>query len=177
MKILFCFFFIVSFVLSFDFSKIDNIKAEFKQKVTSDNNIVEYQGNFIATKQNQYFEYQKPIKKQVFIDDKTTIIYEPNLNQAVFLSTNNKQGILNILNNAKQAEDKIISNINGDTFFIFLDSNDIPTKIEYIDKLDNKNEILLDNVKINTNIDRSIFVFNAPEGTDIIHSNSSIFNP
>ena len=90
-------------------------------------------------------------------------------------SNNNEDGIVNVLKNAKQDGNKIISNINDNIFFIFLDSNDMPSKIEYTDKFDNNNEIILNNVKINTDIDEDIFVFKIPEGTDIIHSKSSTF--
>ncbi len=175
MRILFYIFCIINFTFSFDFSNLDNIKADFKQIVKSDNQIIEYKGSFSATRQNQYFQYDKPIKKQVLINNGQTIVYEPNLNQAILFSNNNEDGIVNVLKNAKQDGNKIISNINDNIFFIFLDSNDMPSKIEYTDKFDNNNEIILNNVKINTDIDEDIFVFKIPEGTDIIHSKSSTF--
>ena len=174
MRILVYLFFIINICFSFDLKNINNIKADFTQIITSDNSKIEYSGNAIVTKgYKSYYEYKKPLKKQVFVNEKEAIIYEPSLNQAIVFPS--KLGLVDILNNAKKDGDKIISNINDTTFFISLDSNDMPEKIEYIDNLDNKNEIILSNVKINTNIDDSIFVFNAPKGVDIIYSKSNIF--
>lgn len=176
MRILIYLFFIINICFSFDLKGINNIKADFVQIITSDNNKIKYSGNAIITKgYKSYYEYTKPIKKQVFTDEKQTIVYEPNLNQAIIFDS--KIGLVDVLNNAKKDGNKITSYINNTTFLIFIDSNDMPKKIEYIDDLDNKNEIILNNVKVNTNIDDSIFVFNAPKGTDIIYSKSNIFQP
>lgn len=175
MKILLYIFCIINLCFSFDLKNINTIKANFKQIVTSDGKKIEYDGILVATKgQNAYFEYTKPIKQKVFLNQGDLIVYTPNLNQAIIFK-NDDVSIVNILNNAKQDGDKIISNINNITFFIFLDSNHIPTKIEYTDKLDNKNEIILSQVEINKDIDNDIFIFNAPDGTDIIYSKSSTF--
>ncbi|RDU58249.1 LolA-like outer membrane lipoprotein chaperone [Helicobacter sp. MIT 99-5507] len=175
MRILVYLFFIINICFSFDLKSINNIKADFVQIITtSDNNKIEYSGNSVTTKgYKSYYKYTKPFEKEVFIDEKQTIVYEPNLNQAIIFTSG--IGLVDILNNAKQDGDKIISHANNITFFIYLDSNDMPKKIEYTDTLDNKNEIILSNIKINTNIDDSIFVFNAPKGTDIIYSKSNTF--
>lgn len=175
MKILFYIFFVANLCFAFDLKSINNIKGDFIQIVTSDNNKIEYSGNFVATKgYNAYWEYIKPFKRQIFSNKEQVAMYEPNLSQAIIFSSG-ELGIVDIINNAKQDGDKIVSNVNGNTTFVFLDSNGMPEKIEYTDKLDNKNEIILNNVEINTKIDESIFIFNAPEGTDIIHSKSSTF--
>ena len=173
MRILICALILANLCFCFDLQSIDNIKANFVQIITSDGTRLEYSGSFVGTKSKAYYEYIKPIKKQVFIDEKNATIYEPNLNQAIIIE--NKIGLVDILNHAKKDGDKITSDIGGNTFSILLDSSDMPQKIEYIDELDNKNELILSDVEINTDIDEGIFVFVAPKGIDIIHQESSIF--
>ena len=175
MRIFIFLFFVINLCFSFDLKSINNIKADFIQITTSDNNKIEYSGNAVITKgYKSYYEYTKPIKKQVFINEKEIIVYEPHLSQAIIFDSKRK-GLVDVLNNAKIEGDRIISHIDDMTFFVSLDSNDMPQKIEYIDNLDNKIEIILKNVKINTDINENIFIFNAPQKTDIIHSNANFF--
>lgn len=167
MKFIICISFIFSFIFSFDKFDLKSIKAEFIQTIKSEDGIIKYSGKLIATaNQKAYWEYIKPIEKEIFINKNEAIIYEPNLNQAI-ISKKINVDFIKIINSIKENENGLISEVNGIIFEISLKNNK-PHKINYIDELDNEIEIILNNIELNKNIDDKVFIFSIPKDADVI---------
>ncbi|RAX51915.1 hypothetical protein CCY99_08120 [Helicobacter sp. 16-1353] len=146
---------------------LQNIKADFTQTISGEDSKITYSGNLIVTAESMaLWKYKKPLEKYILINKNQITIFEPNLNQAI-ISKQNNIDFIKIINSMKESKDGLISEVNGQVFQIFLKDNK-PYKIKYNDELDNKIEIMLENVEINQNIDKKVFNLNIPEDADVI---------
>lgn len=162
--------FLVCLALIFNLSlaiELQNIQADFIQTINGEDGHIKYSGNLMASADSMaYWHYKTPFKKEIFVNKNQVTIYEPNLNQAI-ISKKINVDFIKIINSVKESKNGLISEVNGQIFQIFL-KDDKPYKILYTDELDNKIEIILENVKINQKIDNKMFSFSIPEDTDVI---------
>jgi len=167
MKILFIIinFYILTFANIFD---INNLTANFTQTIKNNsNNIINYNGNIIMDKNNILWHYNEPVKN-VYITKTKFIIEEPELEQAIISTLDDKLNILNILKESKKVDETTYENtLNNITYTIKIYNNKLQA-IFYTDELDNKVSIVFKDVKTNTKIDKNIFIFNPPAYYDII---------
>jgi len=167
--------FAISMLVSFAFAtnEIKNLKsfqAKFTQTITSNSNdIIEYKGEvFIKNSGKILWKYKTPIEKNVYINNNSIIIDEPDLEQAIFTQLENEINIMQIFKDAKKiSNDTYSSIIDGIQYLIFTKNSKVE-KISYKDILENSIEINFFNIIQNENIEDNIFVFNAPSNYDLI---------
>lgn len=162
------------FSVLFLFGKIADItsfSADFTQSVKSiEQKEILYKGKIYLKSPNlALWNYETPVKKQIYIRGEEIVTYEPLLDQAIFSRLERNLDFLEILKNAKEiGKNSYRSDIDGTIFNIKSNDKGIPLVIEYEDKLQNKITIALENAKPDTDIDNSIFMPDLPEHTDIL---------
>ena len=161
-----------SFGAEFELKNLKSLEADFVQVVsTQEEMTLSYSGKLQAKAPNKAkWSYEPPMQKEVFVNDKELIVYEPALQQAHIQSLVAQQDFFEILSKAEKVEGKkrLRAEIDGIIYNIFLDSKGLPKRIEYSDNLENTTIITLENVKINPKIADSVFVFVVPKGIDIL---------
>ncbi len=155
------------FGLSFDY---DTFEASFVQTIKNKSGKkIEYSGRLIAKKPSQaLWEYQKPIKKSVFVKDETVIVYEPELSQAKYLKKKSQISLESILKNAKPEGGDEYSAKSGDITYKFKVSNNMIERLTYKDSLDNDTEIVFKDRRKNTAVSDKVFDFKPGADIDII---------
>lgn len=148
--------------------EIKSISANFTQIVKNESQNIEYKGKLIATVDSKgYWEYYTPVKKQIIINKDRVVIYERELNQAI-VDSKLSIDFLKVINSIKKSKNNLYESIINNQKFLVSMKDNKPSKIEYMDDLDNEIVILLSNVKIDEKIDESIFDLKLPEDADII---------
>jgi len=150
--------------------QFDTYKADFIQNITNNsNNTIKYKGTiYIDNKSNILWEYKKPIEKKVYLKDHRVYIVEPELEQVIISDMDKELNLIDIINSSKQiSKDKYQNSINNTTYNITI-KNNILQKIDYIDNIDNKIEIIFLNTHKNITIPKKIFKFKIPADYDII---------
>lgn len=161
-----------SFGTEFELKNLKSLEADFVQVVsTQEEMTLSYSGKLQAKAPNKAkWSYEPPMQKEVFVNDKELIVYEPALQQAHIQSLSTQQDFFEILSKAEQieGEKRLKAEIDGVVYDIFLDSKGLPKRIEYSDNLENTTIITLENIKVNPKIADSVFVFVVPKGIDIL---------
>jgi len=155
------------FGLSFDY---DTFEANFVQTIKnkSGKKIV-YSGKITAKKPNlAIWEYTKPIKKSVFVNDESVVIYEPELSQAKYLKKRASVSLESILKKAKPEGKDEYSAKDGDVTYRFSVSGNMIEKLTYKDSLENDTEIIFSNRKKNIPLNNKSFEFVPTSDIDII---------
>ena len=65
---------------------ITSISADFTQEIKSDENegAIKYSGSLVARADSKaYWRYESPMKKEIFVDKKRIMIYEPEFEQVI----------------------------------------------------------------------------------------------
>lgn len=150
-------------------SEFKTLSGNFTQNVTnSSNSTIKYSGEVFIKGNNILWKYKQPIEKNVYIKDSFVIVDEPEIEQAIFTSVSSELNLINMLKKAKKkSESNYEVEFNNITYKINLDK-EVLSKIEYMDQMDNKIEILFKSMKKNVDIADKIFAFNPPEYYDII---------
>jgi len=162
--------FCLSCLASNDIRDLDSFKASFSQLITSSSqNTIEYKGEVFIKKSGKIlWQYETPIKKNVYIDDNVAIVDEPELEQAIFTKLDNEINIIKLLNEAKKVDNEnYVSTVNGIKYSIRA-INDKISKITYKDELDNLVAINFLNIVQNGEISDEIFKFIIPSNYDVI---------
>lgn len=149
---------------------LDSFFGNFKQTITSDSkSVIEYSGKVFIKKSGKIlWQYETPIKKNVYIDDNVAIVDEPELEQAIFTKLDNEINIIKLLNEAKKVDNEnYVSTVNGIKYSIRA-INDKISKITYKDELDNLVAINFLNIVQNGEISDEIFKFIIPSNYDVI---------
>ncbi len=167
MKKLLLLFLITGFAFGFDYF---SIKSDFTQTITSpEGQVLHYSGKFYAKKPySALWEYEKPVKKFVYFENKTIKIVEPELEQVIISNLSKSPNISELLKKAKKIKNDLYEAKYEDTIYHIFTKNDIPKKINYKDKLDNQTNIIFSNTKIDINLDNKIFNFKIPADYDIL---------
>ncbi len=163
-------FFALLFLKANDIKNLDSFFGNFKQTITSDSkSVIEYSGKVFIKKSGKIlWQYEAPIKKNVYIDNTMAIVDEPELEQAIFTKLDNEINIIKLLNEAKKIDNEnYVSTINGIKYSIKVQDNKI-SKITYKDELDNLVNINFLNIVQNGDIADEIFKFIIPSHYDVI---------
>ncbi|CRF40607.1 LolA-like outer membrane lipoprotein chaperone [Helicobacter ailurogastricus] len=163
-----CFQFLVSAPLHFN-----SFSAHFKQVVlgTTPSPInPTYEGQILA--KAPFFakwNYTKPSPKEVYMQDKQVIIYEPRLLQATYTKLDKALDFFAILKKAKlQKDGRYKAKINHTIYYLTL-KDGLPFKLNFTDKMQSHVEITFSGVRANIALEPALFQFTPPAGIDIIH--------
>ena len=162
--------FSISLVASSDIRNLETFKASFTQIITSSTqNVIEYEGEVFIKKSGKIFwKYESPVVKNVYINNDSAVVIEPELEQAIFTQLDSEINIIKLLNSSKKsAENSYTTNID-DVDYSIKTSNDKIQEITYKDKLENSVDIKFSNVVQNSDISDEIFKFEVPDSYDII---------
>jgi len=154
-------------------SVLDTLKtfsADFIQQIDDkENKIVKYEGHIYAKRpQTAKWVYLKPIRKDVYINDHSVVIIEPELEQVIMRNIKDDFNLFELLQNAKKiSENKYIAHYNDFEFTLIFDGKDIK-ELSYIDNFENLVTIIFSHQQYNKTIDQSIFEPEIPKGFDVI---------
>ncbi len=152
------------------FEDVNTFKANFKQVIINEQNkTIEYEGEVYIKKPNfAFWEYKKPVIKQVYLIEQEVTIVEPELEQIIFTKVEENIDFLQILKNAKKTSSQSYEAlIKDERYFLFMENN-LLKKVQFNDKMDNKVSIEFFNQQKNVNIEDKIFIPLVPEEFDII---------
>lgn len=155
------------FALTLDY---ETFEANFVQTIKNKSGKkIEYAGKLIAKKPSRaLWEYQKPVKKTVYIKDESVVIYEPELAQAKYLKKKGNISLDAILKNAKPEGKDEYSAKDGDITYRFRVSDNMIERLSYRDSLENDTEIVFSNRKKNISVKSDAFDFKPSADIDII---------
>lgn len=148
---------------------LQSFSAHFKQVLKSEKPLV-YYGVLKAKAPNwALWVYEKPLKKEIYMNDKEVVVYEPNLFQATITPLKDKTDFFTILKHLKKQDDgSFQTTINKTTYrLIFKDGK--PFSLEFKDEMNNLVTITFSQAEINPKIPNEIFVFKPKdENIDIV---------
>ncbi|WP_158654870.1 LolA-like outer membrane lipoprotein chaperone [Helicobacter mesocricetorum] len=163
-----CFLKALSFGITLN--EIQSFEAQFTQTLTSQNEQILYEGEiYIQTPNNVLWKYTKPIPKDVYIQDTTSIIYEPKLQQAIITNIQENLNILSLLQKAKKIDKNTYEAKIAGVVYTILTQEGIPMEVTFIDALENKIHIVFKNIKLNALKNENIFDFNPSSEVDILY--------
>lgn len=150
---------------------LDSFQSKFTQIVTSSNDkdFIEYKGEVFIKKSGKIlWKYETPVKKNIYIDNNSVIVDEPDLEQAIFTKLENEINIIKLLEDSKKISENLYrSKLDGITYEISMKNGKVDL-ITYKDNLENSIKIKFFEVINNANIDDSKFIFTLPSGYDLI---------
>lgn len=155
------------------FASIDNItsfQADFVQKITDDKQkTLSYKGHIKALKpQYALWQYVKPVKKEIYINELKVAIVEDELEQVIIKKLSSNIDMFRLLKTAKKiSKNRYITKYNDTDFYINM-QNGMIKSISYKDEFDNNVEIVFSNQKQNQKIDKTVFILNIPQDYDIL---------
>ena len=178
------------FELSEKLNKMKSLTGNFKQKVTDQNGAIlqEVSGQFFFKKPNLFkWDYLKPLKSQLISDGELLYLYDPDLKQVVISQLKKIGGVspamllvtkdIESLFKITRIRDKEIDwfkavphdpeKANFKEVFINF-SQDRLKFMTIIDGFDNKTEIQFIDINQNIKINDAFFLFNTPDGIDVI---------
>ena len=150
-------------------NQIKTYKAKFLQTIKNPSGkIINYNG-LVYIKQSEQadekspvnkmlWQYKKPIEKYVYMNNLNIIVDEPELEQATYTQLSDEINLIDFLNNPDLVDDKYKLTFN----------EELLTKIQYSDEMENNITIKFTNIKLNSDIDDKLFHFIAPMDYDII---------
>ncbi|GAA6998341.1 LolA-like outer membrane lipoprotein chaperone [Helicobacter pylori] len=148
---------------------LQSFSANFKQVLKNEKPLV-YYGVLKAKAPNwALWVYEKPLKKEIYMNDKEVVIYEPNLFQATITPLKDKTDFFTVLKHLKKQDDgSFKTTINKTTYrLIFKDGK--PFSLEFKDEMNNLVTITFSQTEINPTIANEIFVFKPKdENIDIV---------
>ncbi|MDE5591598.1 MAG: LolA-like outer membrane lipoprotein chaperone, partial [Helicobacter sp.] len=133
----FCFLCTQLFALEFR-EGIKTFEARFIQTLTSQNgeNII-YEGEVYFKIPNfALWKYTKPIPKEIYLHDNTSIVYEPKLQQAIISKLQENIDIFSLMRQAKKINENIYeAEVAGQVYNIKI-KDGIPQEINFLDTLE-----------------------------------------
>ena len=148
--------------------EFNTLSANFSQTVQSDDAKISYGGDFSATKENAVWHYKTPTIKNIFFSFTKVVVIEPELEQAIITNIKETPNLTAILANAKPNKNGVYEASFDDVKYLIELKGDLPSKISYTDKMDNKVVINLSNVRKNAPVNDAIFKPAIPKNYDII---------
>ena len=177
-RIFFAFFALMCVNLAFlanlnaeSFPKITSIKADFTQEIkgSEGEGAIKYSGSLVARADSKaYWRYESPMKKEIFVDKKRILIYEPEFEQVIVSDKIDIDfvAILNAVRKSSDSDDEWESVVKNQTFRIIF-KNGKPHRIFYKDELDNEVAITLENVVLNQSVE--ILAPKFPSSVEVIY--------
>ncbi len=148
--------------------EFNTLSANFSQTVQSDDAKISYGGDFSATKEHAVWHYKTPTIKNIFFSFTKVVVIEPELEQAIITNIKETPNLTAILANAKPNKKGVYEANFDDVKYLIEMKGDLPSKISYTDKMDNKVVINLSNVRKNAPVNEAIFKPSIPKNYDII---------
>ncbi len=151
-------------------SNLNSFSANFIQKIDDkENKIITYKGKMYAKKpQTALWQYLKPIQKDVYINNHTVTVIEPELEQVILRDLQDDFNIFELLRKAQHVDkNKYLAHYKDYTFTLLYDGKNIQ-KLSYKDNFENLVTIIFSNQQYNKKIDDSFFQPKIPKGYDII---------
>ncbi len=162
---------LLSYTLSFaSFDTLNSFEADFTQSVTDDKDkSLVYKGHIIASKpQNALWNYTKPIKKDVYINNFSVTVIEPEIEQVIIRKIESNFDFFSMVQNAKKIDENRYEANYKESKFIITTKNELIESISYIDEFENRVKIVFENQKQNEKINLELFVPKYPLEFDII---------
>ena len=150
---------------------LKSIEADFEQYIENDDGTsVYYKGKILGKAPNKVkWDYQMPFKKEIYMNDNKVIIYEPSLEQVSHSTLRTSSDFISIIKSAKKQDDgSYHTQVDGVEYVLFVDKNDKPERINFVDSMGAKSTLKLSNVKLNTIINDKVFDFVTPEGVEVV---------
>ncbi len=160
--------------------QFESFSAHFKQ-VVLDSQVPaplnpSYEGQIFA--KTPYFAkwvYDKPSPKEVYMQGKQVVIYEPKLLQATITKLNKALDFFAILKKAKlQKDGRYKAKVEGTTYYLTL-KDGLPAQIDFKDKLDHQVRITFTQARANVPLNSALFEFIPPKGIDIMRQWVEVF--
>ncbi|WP_231259169.1 LolA-like outer membrane lipoprotein chaperone [Helicobacter pylori] len=148
---------------------LQSFSANFKQVLKNEKPLVYYGVLKAKAPSWALWVYEKPLKKEIYMNDKEVVIYEPNLFQATITPLKDKTDFFTILKSLKKQDDgSFKTTINKTTYrLVFKDGK--PFSLEFKDGMNNLVTITFSQTEINPTIADEIFVFKPKdENIDIV---------
>ncbi len=149
---------------------INSFEADFTQSVTDEKKkVLNYTGHIIASKpQNALWQYNTPVKKEIYINAYNVTIIEPEIEQVIIRKLESNFDLFNMMKNAQQIDTEKYKAVYKDSEFIITTKNNIIETISYIDEFENNVKITFTNQKQNEVIDLEVFTPKIPIDFDVI---------
>ncbi|GHP59294.1 outer-membrane lipoprotein carrier protein [Helicobacter pylori] len=148
---------------------LQSFSANFKQVLKNEKPLVYYGVLKAKAPSWALWVYEKPLKKEIYMNDKEVVVYEPNLFQATITPLKDKTDFFTILKHLKKQDDgSFKTTINKTTYrLVFKDGK--PFSLEFKDEMNNLVTITFSQTEINPTIANEIFVFKPKdENIDIV---------
>ena len=145
-------------------------EANFKQKIVDDQNkTIIYKGHVKAAKpQFALWEYQSPVKKQVYILPHEVVIVEPELEQAIIKKIGDNFDFFSLIKHSKKIDkNHYNAHFKEKEYFITM-NGDILVSISYKDDFDNNVTIDFKDAVVNKKIKKKAFTPFIPDDYDLI---------
>ncbi|GAA7502316.1 LolA-like outer membrane lipoprotein chaperone [Helicobacter pylori] len=148
---------------------LQSFSANFKQVLKNEKPLV-YYGVLKAKAPNwALWVYEKPLKKEIYMNDKEVVIYEPNLFQATITPLKDKTDFFTILKRLKKQDDGSFKTTIHKTTYRLVFKDGKPFSLEFKDEMNNLVTITFSQTEINPTIANEIFVFKPKdENIDIV---------
>ncbi|GAA7943403.1 LolA-like outer membrane lipoprotein chaperone [Helicobacter pylori] len=148
---------------------LQSFSAHFKQVLKNEKPLV-YYGVLKAKAPNwALWVYEKPLKKEIYMNDKEVVIYEPNLFQATITPLKDKTDFFTILKRLKKQDDGSFKTTINKTAYRLIFKDGKPFSLEFKDEMNNLVTITFSQTEINPKIPNEIFVFKPKdENIDIV---------
>ncbi|MCH5336784.1 MAG: outer membrane lipoprotein chaperone LolA, partial [Campylobacter sp.] len=145
-----------------------NFSSDFTQNVSSKNSKITYSGHFVLTQDKAFWSYEKPAKKEIYINKNQITIVEHDLEQVIFSSLDKIPNLNEIFKLAKKiAPNELEAKYENVKYKIFLENNEVKS-ISYQDEFENDILITLFKQKKNTSINEAIFTPKIPKNYDLV---------
>ncbi len=150
---------------------LTSFQADFTQKIDDkEKKVVTYTGKIFADKKlnKAKWSYIKPIKKDVYIQQKLVTIVEPELEQVIIRKITSDFDIFTLLKNAKKVGKNLYTTKYKKYTFKLYSNGKTIEKLVYKDDFENLVTITFSNQKYNEKIDPSTFAMDVPKYYDLI---------
>lgn len=159
---------------SFLFAKIDinSFESNFIQTIKdSSGKEAKYFGKIYFKKPLKIFwKYEKPIKKDIYIENQKIITIEPELEQITISKNSKVKNIITLLNSAKKISKNSYEAIfEGKKYYIYFKNRKLK-KISFKDRFDKNVEIIFTNPKQNIDINDTLFQIKIDPTFDVIYN-------
>ena len=148
----------------------DTFESNFTQTITDDKKkVITYKGDVIASKpQNALWSYKTPIIKDVYINQNTITIVEPEIEQAIIKKMSSDINLFELAQNAKKISDTLYEAYYMQKSYTIEFQNGLIQSIRYQDEFDNQVAIIFTQQQKDNFIDNDLFVPKIPSDFDII---------
>ncbi|WP_407934410.1 LolA-like outer membrane lipoprotein chaperone, partial [Helicobacter typhlonius] len=154
---------------------IQSMEADFEQLIENEGGIdMFYKGKIFGKSPNKAkWEYQMPLKKEIYMNNGEVMIYEPALEQVSYSRLRTKSDFISIMKSAiKQADGSYRTSVDNVEYTLYVDKNDKPKSISFVDSMGSKSVLKFSNVKLNGTLNDKLFVFKVPEGVEVVEIKS-----